>query len=66
MLRADNCIGQNKNNAFIQYLMWRVAFVRHKSVQLSFLLAGHTKFTPDSWADPESIQTNTGRHNSKH
>ena len=47
LLHADNCIGQNKNNAFIQYLMWRVASGRHKSVQLSFMLAGHTKFAPD-------------------
>ena len=23
-LNADNCIGQNKNNAMIQYLMWHV------------------------------------------
>ena len=23
-LHADNCVGQNKNNAMIQYLMWRV------------------------------------------
>ena len=42
-----HCIGQNKNNAFIQYLMWRFASGRHKSVQLSFMLAGHTKFAPD-------------------
>ena len=47
LLHADNCIGQNKNNAFIQYLMWRVASGRHKSVQLSFMLAGHPKFAPD-------------------
>ena len=47
LLHADNCIGQNKSNAFIQYLMWRVESGRHKSVQLSFILAGHTKFSPD-------------------
>lgn len=22
MLYADNCVGQNKNNAFIQYIAW--------------------------------------------
>ena len=47
LLHADNCIGQNKNNVFIQYLIWRVATGRHISVQLSFMLAGHTKFTLD-------------------
>ena len=47
LLHADNCIGQNKNNAFIRYLMWRVATGRHKSAQLSFMLAGHTRFAPD-------------------
>lgn len=48
-LHADNCAGQNKNNAMIQYLLWRVMTGRHKSVKISFMLAGHTKFAPD-WA----------------
>ena len=47
LLHADNCIGQNKNNAFIHYMMWRVATGRNQSIQLSFMLAGHTKFAPD-------------------
>ena len=47
LLHADNCIGQNKNNAVVNYLMWRVATGMHESVQLSFMLAGHTKFAPD-------------------
>ena len=46
-LHADNCVGQNKNNASIQYLMWRVLTGRHESVELSFMLVGHTKFSPD-------------------
>ena len=47
-LHADNCSGQNKNNAMIQYLLWRVITGKHQTVTLSFMLAGHTKFAPDS------------------
>jgi len=25
VLNADNCVGQNKNNSVLQYMMWRVA-----------------------------------------
>lgn len=39
--------GQNKNNAMIQYLLWRVLSGKHSSVTLNFMLAGHTKFSPD-------------------
>ena len=46
-LQADNCIGQNKNNVVIQYLVWRVATGKCKRASLSFMLAGHTKFAPD-------------------
>ena len=38
---------QNKNNAFIHYLMWRVANGKNSSISLSFMIAGHTKFAPD-------------------
>jgi len=44
---ADNCSGQNKNNVMLQYLSWRVFSKLHKSVTLSFLPVGHTKFAPD-------------------
>ena len=47
LLHADNCIGQNKNDIFIQYLMWRIFTKRNHIFQFSFMLAGHTKFTPD-------------------
>ena len=47
-LHADNCCGQNKNNAMLHYLMWRVMTGRHEAITLSFLLAGHTKFGPDA------------------
>ena len=46
-LHADNCVGQNKNNATIQYLLWRVMTGKQDSIELSFMLVGHTKFSPD-------------------
>jgi hypothetical protein len=49
LLTADNCVGQNKNNAVIQYLMYRVITGKHKSITLSFMLVGHTKFSPDGY-----------------
>ena len=48
-LQADNCIGQNKNNAVLQYLCWLVSTGRNEEVLLSFMLAGHTKFAPDRY-----------------
>ena len=47
-LTADNCVGQNKNNALIQYLMYRVLSKLHTKIEMSFLIVGHTKFSPDS------------------
>ena len=46
-LHADNCTGQNKNNCMLQYLAWRVMTGRHTQITLSFLVVGHTKFSPD-------------------
>lgn len=48
-LTADNCVGQNKNNALIQYLMYRVLMGLHNQIELSFLVVGHTKFSPDGY-----------------
>ena len=48
-LTADNCVAQNKNNAMIQYLMYRVLTGLHDRVELSFLVVGHTKFSPDGY-----------------
>jgi len=48
-LTADNCAGQNKNNALIQYLMYRVFTGLHDKITLSFLIVGHTKFSPDGY-----------------
>jgi hypothetical protein len=47
LLQADNCVGQNKNNAAIQYLLWHSMTGRNERVSLSFMIAGHTKFAPD-------------------
>ena len=47
ILFADNCVGQNKNNAVLHYLMWRVEKGKNKEIVLNFLLTGHTKFSPD-------------------
>ena len=46
-LHADNCVGQNKNNTMLHYLMWRVMVGLHRLITLSFLIVGHTKFAPD-------------------
>jgi len=48
-IHADNCSGQNKNNAMLQYLMWRVLTGLHQSIELSFIVPGHTKFSPDGF-----------------
>ena len=46
-LHADNCVGQNKNNYVVQYLMWRMLAGGNETIELSFMLDGHTKFAPD-------------------
>ena len=46
-LHADNCAGQNKNRYVMAYLMWRVLTGLHREIKISFLLVGHTKFSPD-------------------
>uniref|UniRef100_A0A1X7VS57 DUF7869 domain-containing protein n=1 Tax=Amphimedon queenslandica TaxID=400682 RepID=A0A1X7VS57_AMPQE len=48
---ADNCLGPNKNNTVIQYLLWRVTTGLNASISISFLPVGHTKFTPDGALD---------------
>jgi len=47
-LHADNCVGQNKNNMLMWYLAWRVMNGLHSEITISFMLPGHTKFSPDS------------------
>ena len=46
-LHADICCGQNKNT-LVQYLMWRVLTGLHYSIELHFMITGHTKFLPDA------------------
>lgn len=46
-LHADNCVGQNKNNILMHYLLWRVMTGLNSTITLSFMLVGHTKFAPD-------------------
>lgn len=48
-LTADNCVAQNKNNAVLQYLMYRILMGLHDKIDLSFMLVGHTKFAPDGY-----------------
>ena len=49
VIHADNCSGQNKNNAMIAYLTWRVLTGLHDSITYCFMVAGHTKFSPDGF-----------------
>ncbi len=46
-LTTDNCVGQNKNNAVLHYLLYRVLAGLHDNIELSFMIVGHTKFAPD-------------------
>lgn len=46
-LHADNCSGQNKNRYMMQYLAWRVIVGLNDKITLSFMVVGHTKFSPD-------------------
>lgn len=44
---ADNATGQNKNNAVLQYFLWRVLTGKNRKILYNFLVSGHTKFSPD-------------------
>ena len=47
-IHADNCVGQNKNQFVIMYLLWRVITGKNKRIHLGFMIAGHTKFACDA------------------
>ena len=49
LLQADNCVGQNKNNAMIQYLMWCCITGKHTSCSIHFMIPGHTHFSQDQY-----------------
>ena len=39
----DNCLGQNKNKMVIRLGLWLVDMGIYESVEITFLIAGHTK-----------------------
>jgi len=48
ILYADNAPGQNKNQTLVAYLCYLVQIIRrHPRIYLNFMIAGHTKFSPD-------------------
>ncbi|ETR66776.1 MAG: chaperonin [Candidatus Magnetoglobus multicellularis str. Araruama] len=49
LLTADNCKGQNKNNAVLHYMLYRTIAGLHDKIDWSFMLVGHTKFSPDAY-----------------
>ena len=42
-LTADNCSAQNKNHWMPWYFAWRVIVGLHDTIEISYLIAGHTK-----------------------
>ncbi|XP_005096678.1 uncharacterized protein LOC101853080 [Aplysia californica] len=46
-LHCDNCSGKNKNGFVLAYLRRRVLRGLHTEITLNFMIAGHTKFSPD-------------------
>lgn len=47
-LHADNCGGQNKNQYVFYYFIWLVIIGKLNSVDLSFMITGHTKSVVDA------------------
>lgn len=47
-IHADNCPGQGKNNYILVYLLYILILGEFTEIELSFMLAGHTKFAPDA------------------
>jgi len=46
-LTCDNAVGQNKNNITLWFCLYLVICGYYESVELNFMIAGHTKFSPD-------------------
>ena len=46
-LTCDNCVGQNKNNVTLWLCLYLVVCGYYESVELSTMIAGHTKFKVD-------------------
>lgn len=49
MLQVINQQKKKKNNATIQYMMCRVMAGKQESIQLSFMLVGQAKLSPDQF-----------------
>lgn len=47
MLITVVCGEQNKNSIMVQNLLWRGMTGLHTEITLSFMIPGHTKFSPD-------------------
>lgn len=48
VFNADNCVGQNKNNTMIKFFLWQCLMGYSKTIQVKFMIKGHTHFGPDS------------------
>jgi hypothetical protein len=46
-LTCDNAVGQNKNNVTLWFCLYLVITGYYESVELNFMIAGHTKFKVD-------------------
>jgi hypothetical protein len=46
-LTCDNCAGQNKNNTSLWFCLYLVACGYYETIELNFMIAGHTKFKVD-------------------
>ena len=47
VIDTDNCAGQNKNCSVIGYFAWRCMTGLHEEIQLSFMVACHTRCLVD-------------------
>jgi hypothetical protein len=63
VLRCDNCGSQNKNKHMVQFMAYLLRKYDLKTVQLSTLIVGHTKFSPDRFFGTFS---NADRHNNSY
>jgi hypothetical protein len=48
LLHADNCVGQNKNRYILHYCEWLVMMGIFETVEMAYLIVGHTKFDVDT------------------
>lgn len=48
-ITCDNTVGQNKNNITLWFLVYLVICGYYETIELNFMIAGHTKFNVDSY-----------------